>query len=359
MGRALGRWLAVLAIAFGCGDDTDVSDAGLDTSSSDVGTEVGRDADSPDVPPDSRFAELPAITPDQFDCRATNDLERRSSTPSDCLLDSGCADPLVVGHRGTGGVFGLYAPENSLSAIRLAILLGVDAVEVDVRHTADDELVLMHDSTLMRTTGIDRDVSEMTLTELREVALDIEGYDGEFDCERVPEFREVLRLARGRIALILDTKTSRGELVAQAVLEEGMLDEAFISVSGVRTAVSAREAVPEVRVQIRPSTVTEYEDMAAMFMRPPEILEVPREQVVNFLDVADRISAKVFVDIFDLDALIYVGGDLSRYSVVYADGADVAQTEFPFWLLEHLGRRTWSTLPTHRPQTLDSPLLPD
>jgi len=52
--------------------------------------------------------------------------------------------PLVVGHRGARARF----PENTIPAVRHALESGADAVEVDVRATADDVLVLFHDATL-------------------------------------------------------------------------------------------------------------------------------------------------------------------------------------------------------------------
>lgn len=52
--------------------------------------------------------------------------------------------PLVVGHRGARARF----PENSLPALRHALAAGADAVEIDVRASADDVLVLAHDATL-------------------------------------------------------------------------------------------------------------------------------------------------------------------------------------------------------------------
>ncbi|HKK27140.1 MAG TPA: glycerophosphodiester phosphodiesterase family protein [Gemmatimonadota bacterium] len=58
--------------------------------------------------------------------------------------------PLVVAHRGAGA----EAPENTLEAFALAAELGADAFELDVRRSADGVLVVIHDATLDRTTGV-------------------------------------------------------------------------------------------------------------------------------------------------------------------------------------------------------------
>ena len=70
----------------------------------------------------------------------------------------------VVGHRGNCA----HAPENTLVSFRQAVALGVDALEFDVRLTRDGEVVVVHDPTLTRTTGVAGEVRDMTLAELRD-----------------------------------------------------------------------------------------------------------------------------------------------------------------------------------------------
>src|SRR6187397_1290524 len=78
--------------------------------------------------------------------------------------------PRVVAHRGAS----FEAPENTLAAFKRAWALGVEAVELDVRVTSDDQVVVFHDPTTRRFGGVDRRVSDQTLAELRQ--LDIGAY---------------------------------------------------------------------------------------------------------------------------------------------------------------------------------------
>jgi glycerophosphoryl diester phosphodiesterase len=71
--------------------------------------------------------------------------------------------PLLFAHRGGA----LLAPENTLAAFRNGAGLGADALELDVRLTADAELVVFHDETLERTTDGSGVVRDHTLEELR------------------------------------------------------------------------------------------------------------------------------------------------------------------------------------------------
>lgn len=95
--------------------------------------------------------------------------------------------PWVYGHRGSSG-----EPENTLSAFEKAARDGADGIELDVRLSADGELVVMHDGAFDRVTG-GRDlrrVAELPYEEIRRI--DVGGG------ERAPRLSEVLSLARGR-----------------------------------------------------------------------------------------------------------------------------------------------------------------
>jgi glycerophosphoryl diester phosphodiesterase len=69
--------------------------------------------------------------------------------------------PIVVSHRTNRGT----AAENTLAGIESAIVDGAQGVEVDVRATRDGELVLMHDASLLRTTGDPRFLNEVAADE--------------------------------------------------------------------------------------------------------------------------------------------------------------------------------------------------
>lgn len=87
---------------------------------------------------------------------------------------------LRVGHRGAR----FYAPENTITSFRKALELGANAVELDVRKTKDDHIVVVHDEDVKRTTNREGLVRELTLKDIK--SLSIEGD------EKIPTLEEAL-----------------------------------------------------------------------------------------------------------------------------------------------------------------------
>lgn len=115
--------------------------------------------------------------------------------------DRSCA---IVVHRGVWRA----APENSLLAIERAISAGYEVVEIDIRRSSDGELFLLHDDTLERMAGLNREPETLTLQQLS--SLKLRNRDGgatnEFTDERLPSLKEVFDLTRDRIFIHLDVK---------------------------------------------------------------------------------------------------------------------------------------------------------
>ena len=99
-----------------------------------------------------------------------------------------------IGHRGAAG----HAPENTQASFRKAIELGCDMTELDVHVCASGDVVVIHDETLDRTTNGKGNVSDHTLTELKQ----LDAGKG----EQIPLLQEVLELLKDRIMLNIELK---------------------------------------------------------------------------------------------------------------------------------------------------------
>jgi glycerophosphoryl diester phosphodiesterase len=109
--------------------------------------------------------------------------------------------PAVFAHRGASA----HAPENTLAAFELALEQGCDGIELDVMLTADRHIVVIHDSTLQRTTGIQGQVSALPLETIKR--LDAGSFfDVQFKNERVPTLDETLEFLGHRTVINIELK---------------------------------------------------------------------------------------------------------------------------------------------------------
>lgn len=107
-----------------------------------------------------------------------------------------------VAHRGESH----DAPENTLAAFRLAWERGIRTVELDIRMTADDHLVVCHDADTKRTTGVTMLVGETSLAELQ--MLDAGSWKGpQWAGERLPALEEVLAVVPSQGRLWIEVKS--------------------------------------------------------------------------------------------------------------------------------------------------------
>lgn len=213
--------------------------------------------------------------------------------------------PLRIGHRGAAG----HAPENTLAAIRKGIALGVDFVEVDVRRTADGTLVILHDKTVNRTTDGKGRIDRLSLQEVKRFNA---GND-----EHIPTLEEVLKIAAGRVGLMLELK-AKGvaqqtvETVREAGFKEPVIYASFyhdelahiraIDPKAFRMALFGRlPAAPVDRaMEYGPSHVGLRHDTA-----PRRLVEaLHRAGLLLFVYTADRLSDIRHAVSLDVDGVI-------------------------------------------------------
>ena len=156
----------------------------------------------------------------------------------------------VVAHRGchhavpTRGLGS--APENSLAALEHCVAIGVDMIEIDVRRTADGELVVIHDATVDRTMNGKGAVSGLTLAELRRMRLrqNQGGAEAPVTDQQIATLDEMLAAARGRMLLNLDVKDAIYAETVDAVLRAGMAEQVVLKAkAGPRARALARMAL--------------------------------------------------------------------------------------------------------------------
>jgi glycerophosphoryl diester phosphodiesterase len=156
---------------------------------------------------------------------------------------------LRVAHRGASAQY----PENTLLAFRRAIEQGVDALELDVHLTADDELVIIHDPTLERTTNGSGNVREHSLEEIRQ----LDAGRG----EKVPLLSEVIQLAReAQIRLFVEVKGATEpeglaitESTVRALEAANFLSQVIVTSFSPQALLRAKALQPEISTMLDPS----------------------------------------------------------------------------------------------------------
>lgn len=160
---------------------------------------------------------------------------------------AGSVRPLVAAHRGGA----LLWPENSLTAFRGALALGVDLLELDVHLTRDGEVVVMHDPMLERTTTGRGAVRDHAWAGLTRIAL--QGTAG----EPIPRLREVLELVRpSTVRLLVEIKVGVNgtrypgieEKVLALLRETGLGERATVMAFEPDTLERLRALSPTVRL---------------------------------------------------------------------------------------------------------------
>ncbi len=114
----------------------------------------------------------------------------------------------VTAHRGAS----VYYPENTISAFKGAKALGADYIELDIQQTKDRKLIVLHDTNLKRTTGVNKNTWETSYNEIKE--LDAGSFfSEEFKGEKIPLFEEVLKFSRdNNIKLNIELKPTGKEV---------------------------------------------------------------------------------------------------------------------------------------------------
>lgn len=243
---------------------------------------------------------------------------------------------LVAAHRGAHA----DVPENSIASIERAIEMGVDIVELDIKVTRDGVPVLMHNETVDATTDGSGRIEDMTYGEVR--ALRLKAWKGDapdisLTDYRVPSLQEALRVARGRIFVDLDLKTSRMAAVVNTVnaVEFGTQAIWFDSDwDNFDLALSQGEAT---FLMPRARSLADVEAICARFPQATVIHIDPSFYTPEVIETARGCDTRVWINALgDVDGAIEAGEGEAALSALIAGGANIIQTDHPEHVLAYL-----------------------
>lgn len=200
---------------------------------------------------------------------------------------NGYPSPMIFAHRGACK----YAPENTLASFAEAFNQGAPAIELDVKCTSDNEVIVHHDQTLDRTTTGSGDLRHFTLAQLRKLDAG-QKFDPKFTGEKIPTLREVLENfgPKMKINIELTNYATPGDdlvtLVVSLVRQYKMEEQVMFSSFNTGNLRKARSLCPEI-----PNGLLALDGPAGWLARTKFGLFTPREALHPY--VADTSAGLI------------------------------------------------------------------
>ena len=211
--------------------------------------------------------------------------------------------PEVVAHRGASA----HAPEHTFAAYDLALELGADALELDVRSTADGRLVVLHDPTLQRTAGDPRAVADVRERELPEVARPLRLEDVLARYGRQTRWLIELkdpepRMEAGLVAALRDRRLT--DLAVVQSFDHGSLRRLRRTVDGLAVAPLICESTRPAAIPALLRRMSRYACGAGVFHPSVDLATVHAARRLGL-----RLRAFTVNDAADMERLIALGVD--------------------------------------------------
>ncbi|MBD3750319.1 MAG: glycerophosphodiester phosphodiesterase family protein [Sphingobacteriales bacterium] len=234
---------------------------------------------------------------------------------------------IVIAHRGDH----TKAPENSLKAYQNAISEGVDFIEIDLRTTKDQKLVIMHDASVDRMTGTAGIISQMTLKELKELKIR-DAKHPEWGSYSIPTFEEVLKLCKNKINIYLDFKDASAKAAYDLICKTGMQHQFIVYINNEKQFEDWRNIAPQVPLMISlPQKVSNYEELKKVIQQyHPDILDGSYDEY-NYETVAaaKKLQIPVWPD-------IQSENEANNWETALSLGFKGLQTDHPIALINFL-----------------------
>ncbi len=274
------------------------------------------------------------------------------------FVDSDSDKVLVMAHRADWRNY----PENSIAAIQSCIDHNVDIIEIDVKKTKDGVMVLMHDSTVNRTTNGRGYVSKLTLEQIK--ALRMKNPDGAISDEQVPTLEEAMTLVKNKCMVYLDKSYPKYIIDCMRVLEKtGTVDHAMFRATG--SAQSVKETFESKGIDLASINIAfkitcsgiekpaMEEIMSELELLDPELLQINYNNDRHVVFEPKNIAAirqrgtRFFINV--LPDRIHPDPKPGRKPVHWAwaidKGINALQTDRPLWLVSYLQGYAYDEMP--------------
>ncbi len=241
----------------------------------------------------------------------------------------------IIAHRGAS----FDAPENTLASLRLGWEQQADAGELDIRLSRDGHIVVVHDASTRRTTGIDKEVAEQTLEQLR--ALDAGAWKGgRWAGEKIPTLAEALSTIPENKRLFVEIKCGVQVLapLQRAIIASGQQPRQIVLIGfDLETMRAARPLLPALEM----CWLASHAQAAnGRFPSARELVEKARAAHLDGLNLDHRFPIDAaFASVVKqagLKLYAWTVDDPAQARSLLAAGVDGITTNRPAWLRQQL-----------------------
>ena len=236
---------------------------------------------------------------------------------------------IVISHRGNH----VNVPENTLASLEEAIKAGADYAEIDLRTTKDSFLVLSHDASVDRMTDGKGNVKDLTLAQIK--ALKIVGHakEGDHKVYRMPEFKDVLKVCKGRMNIYLDFKDADPEQTWQQIKAAGMEKQIVVYLNKVDQYKKWKKAAPAMPLMTSVPDNIKTAEQLGYFLSQAKIEVLDNVTDTAMLAVTRYNGVAVWVDVESPDEAPAI------WKSTLSKGVQGMQTDHPEALMDYLRRR--------------------
>ncbi|MDD7738570.1 MAG: glycerophosphodiester phosphodiesterase [Fusicatenibacter sp.] len=216
----------------------------------------------------------------------------------------------VSAHRGGAR----KAPENTMSAVKYAVESMADYAEIDVQETSDGEIVLLHDSNLKRTTGLNANIWTLTYDEVSQLDAGAR-FNKAFRGEPVPKLEDIIQYAKGKINLNIEVKYNGHNLnivkkVIKIIEENDFVENCVLTSMNYNYLKQAKKLNPDIKTgYTMKMTYGDLEDLDAADFFSVKYSYITEQFVENAHSIGKEVCAWTLNYQGDIQRMVNCGVD--------------------------------------------------
>ncbi|KZL92307.1 glycerophosphodiester phosphodiesterase [Clostridium magnum] len=241
------------------------------------------------------------------------------------------ATPKVIAHRG----YSIDAPENTIKAIMLAAENKSDYAEFDVQQTKDGIPVLLHDKSLKRTAGIDKELSQVNYSEIKDIDIG-NVYSKRYKGETIPTLEQVMKITKGKIKLDIELKMYKNNYdlpnkVVKLIEENDFLDNSIVTSFDYNALVKVKTLNPKIRTSLIVSSRFNYKPSKWIDIYSLKDSIITESLIYDIHRDKKQIHVWTLNSKYDMAKFIRLGVDgiITDNPQAYTDAIDEGVEEYP------------------------------